>query len=264
MKKYIIILELLLFIIINNSLIVITNYDIYTDKIDNEIKIVQVSDLHNKSFGIKQYKLINKIKKINPDLIVVTGDLIDANHTDIDSSIAFIERALNYAQVYYVTGNHESWGLDSYNSLKIKMEKLGVIILDNKSIDVEIENNLIEILGVDDANMVNVKTELDNLEYEDSTFNLLLTHRPELFSIYQNRNIDLVLTGHAHGGQFRIPFIGGLIAPDQGFFPEYSEGMFESNNTKMIVSRGLGNSIIPIRINNNPELVVVNIKHLDR
>ena len=162
--------------------------------------------------------------------------------------------------IYYVTGNHEIWEISGYYSLKNKIKKIGAIILDNKSIDVEINDNVITILGVDDPYEVNVETELDNLDYGEDRFNLLLSHRPELFSLYRNRNIDLVLTGHAHGGQFRIPFVGGLIAPDQGLFPRYSEGMFESvDGTKMIVSRGLGNSIIPLRINNNPELVVVNL-----
>jgi len=97
---------------------------------------------------------------------------------------------------------------------------------------------------------------LKALLIEDSTYTVLLSHRPELFDVYADNNIDLVLSGHAHGGQVRLPFIDGLAAPNQGLFPQYSEGVHENNRTKMVVSRGLGNSIFPIRINNRPELVV--------
>ena len=104
-----------------------------------------------------------------------------------------------------------------------------------------------------------MKEHLKDLSY-DSVFNILLSHRPELFDLYADRNIDLIFSGHAHGGQFRIPFIGGLVAPDQGLFPKYTSGVYKQNQSTMIVSRGLGNSIIPIRIFNRPEIVVVTLQ----
>ena len=104
-----------------------------------------------------------------------------------------------------------------------------------------------------------IKVELDNAKYNEDKYSILLTHRPELFNTYVEREIDLILVGHAHGGQIRIPFIGGIVAPNQGFFPKYTSGIFEENKTAMVVSRGIGNSIFPFRINNRPELVVITL-----
>ncbi len=268
-KKYILItillLQIIVFVWFNNCYIEVTKYVIYSKKVNQDLTIVHISDLHNTSFGKNNGRLINKIKKSHPDIIAITGDLIDANHTDVDVAIKLIENIISIAPIYYVTGNHEAWAIDEYQELKMRMEDLGVIVLDNKSVNVMIDDTEISINGIDDANMINVKNELDKLDYDSDNFVLLLSHRPELFEEYTNRDIDLVLSGHAHGGQFRIPIIGGLVAPNQGMFPEYTEGLFESTDaTKMIISRGLGNSIIPVRINNNPELVVIEIKPINK
>ena len=234
-------------------------------------KILQISDLHNKEFGSKQSKILGKIEKINPDIIVITGDLIDSNNTNIDVAMELIDGVINIAPIYYVSGNHEAWS-GSYNDLKSKLENSGVVVLDNKKTEFFNDRDSIDIIGLADTSFI----ESDWLEYggnsetknllnklaEDSTnFKILLSHRPELFDIYSNSNVNLVFSGHAHGGQFRLPFIGGLIAPDQGFFPKLTEGIHTSNNTSMIISRGLGNSIIPVRIFNRPELIVVKLSH---
>lgn len=261
-KRKIVILSIILLIMVliiyNNKSITITDYIISSDKVKNEIVIVQISDFHNAKFGEKQNKIVDKIKNSNPDLIVITGDLIDSDN--IEESIELIENVVTVAPIYYVTGNHEISKRDSYNRLAEKMKDLGVNILESKVEDINIRDTNITIIGIDDANAINVKEKLDSFNYNKNNFVVLLSHRPELYDEYLNREIDLVFSGHAHGGQFRIPFIGGVIAPHQGFFPKYSEGIFENNDgTKMIVSRGLGNSIIPLRINNNPELVVARI-----
>lgn len=237
----------------------------------NGYKILQISDLHNKEFGSKQNKILGKIEKINPDIIVITGDLIDSNNTNIDVAMDLIDGIINIAPIYYVSGNHEAWS-GSYNDLKSKLENSGVVVLDNKKTEFFNDRDSIDIIGLADTSFI----ESDWLEYggnsetknllnklaEDSTnFKILLSHRPELFDIYSNSNVNLVFSGHAHGGQFRLPFIGGLIAPDQGFFPKLTEGIHTSNNTSMIISRGLGNSIIPVRIFNRPELIVVKLSH---
>lgn len=237
----------------------------------NGYKILQISDLHNKEFGSKQNKILGKIEKINPDIIVITGDLIDSNNTNIDVAMELIDGVINIAPIYYVSGNHEAWS-GSYSDLKSKLENSGVVVLDNKKTEFFNDRDSIDIIGLADTSFI----ESDWLEYggnsetknllnklaEDSTnFKILLSHRPELFDIYSNSNVNLVFSGHAHGGQFRLPFIGGLIAPDQGFFPKLTEGIHTSNNTSMIISRGLGNSIIPVRIFNRPELIVVKLSH---
>lgn len=232
-------------------------------------KILQISDLHNKEFGSKQNKILAKIEKINPDIIVVTGDLIDSNRTDIDIAMELINGAVNIAPIYYVSGNHEAWS-GSYDYLKSKLEDSGVIILDNQKVEVFNDSDSIDIIGLADTSFIqsdwleysgNTETKnlLNTLTEGSTNFRILLSHRPELFDIYSNSNVNLVFSGHAHGGQFRLPFIGGLIAPDQGFFPKLTEGIHTNNDTSMIISRGLGNSIIPVRIFNRPELIVVTL-----
>lgn len=132
------------------------------------------------------------------------------------------------------------------------------------------DSDSIDIIGLADTSFIesdwleyggNAETKnlLNTLTEGTTNFKILLSHRPELFDIYSNSNVNLIFSGHAHGGQFRLPFIGGLIAPDQGFFPKLTEGIHTSNDTSMIISRGLGNSIIPVRILNRPELIVVTL-----
>lgn len=255
----------------NNSIIInemVFKNDIIPEAF-NEYKILQISDLHNKEFGSKQNKILAKIEKIKPDIIVITGDLIDSNNTNIDIAMELINGAIKIAPIYYVSGNHEAWS-GVYNDLKSNLENSGVVVLDNKKIEVFKDSDYIDIIGLDDTSFIesdlleyggNTETKnlLDTLTEGSSNFKILLSHRPELFDVYSNSNVNLIFSGHAHGGQFRLPFIGGLIAPDQGFFPKLTEGIHTSNDSSMIISRGLGNSIIPVRIFNRPELIVVTL-----
>lgn len=271
-KEIFIILGILLiisWIIWTNVNITSSYFQIENEKIPPEFdgfKIVHVSDLHNHPW---KETLINKIKTEEPDLIAITGDLVDSSRTDFDIAVDFIKEAGKIAPIYYVTGNHEA-SLKDYSVLKERLEKNAVNMMDNTSLFIERGANKIKILGVQDPDFVepegrkiiqgeivyNKINELLNKNY----FNIILTHRPEHFKQYVSLEADLVLAGHAHGGQVRIPFIGGLIAPHQGIFPKYTEGLYTDENTSMIVSRGLGNSIIPIRINNSPELVIIKLK----
>lgn len=258
--------------IIDNKRIQITNYNITSNKVKNEIKIAQISDLHNTSFGKNNKTLISTIKDVNPDIITITGDLIDSSKTNITVAMNFINQAVKIAPIYYVPGNYEAWNLSAYSKLKDKLKKAGVVLLEGDAKEITVKDNKISILGITDPDSVGeagiseldvVNTDLDALSYDSDNLVILLSHRPELFIAYKHRDIDLVLTGHAHGGQFRTSLSGGFIAPDQGLFPKYTSGIYKDkeDKTQMIVSRGLGNSVIPIRINNNPEVVVVNIRH---
>ncbi|WP_445669005.1 metallophosphoesterase [Niallia sp. FSL K6-0212] len=227
-------------------------------KITKPIKIVQLSDLHSKQFGKEQQRLIQQVKKLNPDLIVFTGDLVDSKKYDEQKSMTLMERLVQLAPTYYVTsGNHEYWS-GEFPSLEAKLKHAGVFVLRNEQTLVKVGGETINIIGVDDPTFLsgedNLAEILGGLKDEEH-FNLLLSHRPELFSLYEK--IDLALTGHAHGGQVRLPFIGGIVAPDQGFMPEYTAGMYKKADTAMIVNRGLGNSIIPQRIFNRPEIIEV-------
>ncbi len=277
-KKRRVILIILFFIIVipvwlywGNTSIQTTNINISSEKIPvefNGFTIVQVSDLHNAEFGSHQINLLNALKNASPDIIAITGDLIDAHHTDIVKAMEFINGAVKIAPVYYVTGNHEAWS-KQYEELKKQMIMAGVDILDDENTIIKHKGVSIQLLGLNDPSFISKKasensavigTKLKNILGESSEYTILLSHRPELFDIYVDNNIDLVLCGHAHGGQVRLPFIGGFISPNQGYFPKYFEGVYEKNQTKMVVSRGLGNSIIPLRVNNRPELVVVTLR----
>lgn len=246
-----------------------TRIEVENEKIPAEFdgfKIAHISDLHNYDWGVK---LMDKIKKEKPDIIAITGDLVDSSKTDFDIALKFIQEAKQIAPVYYVTGNHEAW-LEDYTVLKEKLEKENVNMMDDQTLFIEKANNKIQILGIQDPDFVEagamnyiqgeiIRSKTNEL-VDKTYFNILLSHRPEHFAQYVDSGADLVLTGHAHGGQFRLPFLGGLVAPNQGFFPKYTAGLYQENSTHMVVSRGLGNSIISLRLNNMPELIIIELK----
>ena len=231
-------------------------------------RIAQVSDLHNAEFGDGNQRLLDMLREAEPDMIAITGDLIDSRKTNIAVALAFAEEAVRIAPCYYVSGNHEA-RVPEYRELKAGLEAAGVTVLDDARVEIEISGKSITIIGVNDPSFLAdyltsdaavMDRKLSELSSEDASFTILLSHRPELFDIYVSHEMDLVLTGHAHGGQFRLPLIGGLIAPNQGLFPKYDDGLYSEGNTNMIVSRGLGNSIIPFRFNNRPEVVLIELK----
>lgn len=271
----IVILIVLLFFYINyeNNSLQISNYEITNNKIPNEFndyKIIQISDFHNTKSTKLTNTLVKEIENQKPNLILITGDLIDSRTKDINVAIDFVKKIKKCAPIYFVSGNHEA-RISDYSELKAKLRENDVIILDNKVDAIELNDSKIKVLGIDDPSMVHessitdkeiIKTEINYLEYDRNSFNILLSHRPELFNVYVENEIDLVLSGHAHGGQIRIPFIGGLVAPNQGLFPKYTSGKYMEQKTTMIVSRGIGNSILPYRINNKPELVIITLKNV--
>ena len=232
-------------------------------------RIAQVSDLHNAEFGEGNAELLQMLHECDPDVIVITGDLVDASRTDMDIALAFVRKAVKIAPIYYVTGNHEA-AISRYDVLKTGLEAAGVTVLEDEAVRLEHKGESITLIGLSDPDATikgdlfgevpaMVSTKLVSLMDGESGYTILLSHRPELFDAYVSVGIDLVLSGHAHGGQFRLPFIGGLIAPNQGLFPKYDAGLYTEGKTNMVVSRGIGNSIIPIRFNNRPEIVVVEL-----
>ncbi|WP_304509110.1 metallophosphoesterase [Anaerotignum sp.] len=226
-------------------------------------KILQVSDLQNKAFGGNQERLLEKIENATPDIIVITGDLIDRNRTNLDTAMTFVEGAVNIAPVYYVSGNHEHQS-GYFDELLERFSETDVTVLENGKSIIEKNGDTMEIIGLADKRVNPYYSQVLSTLLkgtENGTFHLLLSHRPELFDTYVENNVDLAFTGHAHGGQIRLPFIGGIFAPNQGFFPAYTSGIYEKNNTAMVVSRGLGNSTFPFRIFNRPELVMVTLEY---
>ena len=258
-------LLLLSFCVWQNNDIVISNYDYKTSLISDNLNgytIAQISDLHNKEFGKNQKNILNLLEKESPDIIVITGDIVDSNHTNINVALEFIEGAANIAPVFYVTGNHEYWLSDKdRDTLMKRMEQVGVMLLDNKAINLEKENsNGFYLIGLSDKNLNDTVLKTMCSQLDSSKLQIVLAHEPQYFDHYSHAGVDLVLSGHAHGGQIRLPFIHGLVAPGQGFFPKYTSGTYVNNDTTMIVSRGLGNSIIPIRVFNRPEIVMVTLQ----
>lgn len=267
----IIVSVILLWIFWGNTALIIHKITITSDRLPQSFsgyRIVQVSDLHNAEFGDKNEKLLKKIKECDPDLIAITGDLIDSNHPDIDIGVTFSGRAMEIAPCYFVTGNHDE-RVNLYTDLLNRLTDTGVRVLQNEAVILEKDNQRITLLGVSDPGLQAENGYTDEASVMDSVlskmmkdvngYSILLSHRPELFEVYASRDLDLVFSGHAHGGQFRIPFIGGLAAPGQGLFPRYDAGLYVEDHTNMVVSRGIGNSIIPLRINNRPEILLIEL-----
>lgn len=275
-KKTICILSGILLILIvwtawGNTALELNTYTISSCELPDAFdgyRIAQVSDLHNAEFGDGNQRLLDMLREAEPDMIAITGDLIDSRKTNIAVALAFAEEAVRIAPCYYVSGNHEA-RVPEYWELKAGLEAAGVTVLDDARVEIEISGKSITIIGVNDPSFLAdyltsdaavMDRKLSELSSEDASFTILLSHRPELFDTYAAHEMDLVLTGHAHGGQFRLPLIGGLIAPNQGLFPKYDDGLYSEENTNMIVSRGLGNSIIPFRFNNRPEVALIELK----
>ena len=255
-----------------NTALVISELTIKNDRIPSAFsgfRIAQISDLHNAEFGEDNEKLLFMLEECEPDIILITGDLVDSRRTDIEIGITFAKKATMIAPTYYVTGNHEA-SLSQYDELKAELENTGVVVLEDKAMQLEYNGDDITLIGLSDpsftlkGNMFGevpamVDTKLRGLIGDKDNYTILLSHRPELFEAYVICGVDLVFSGHAHGGQFRLPFIGGLVAPNQGLFPQYDAGLYTKGDTNMIVCRGLGNSIIPIRFNNRPEIVLLEL-----
>ena len=275
-KKTICILSGILLILIvwtawGNTALELNTYTICSGELPDVFdgyRIAQVSDLHNAEFGDRNQRLLEMLREAEPDMIAITGDLIDSRKTNIAVALAFAEEAVKFAPCYYVSGNHEA-RVSEYQDLKTGLEAAGVTVLDDAQVKTEVSGESITVIGVNDPSFhadyltgdaAVIDQKLSELATEDAGFAILLSHRPELFDTYVAHDMDLVLTGHAHGGQFRLPLIGGLIAPKQGLFPKYDDGLYSEGNTNMIVSRGLGNSIIPFRFNNRPEVVLIELK----
>ncbi len=216
------------------------------------LRIAQVSDLHNTAHWVDAVKALEVAE---PDIIVLTGDLIDSRRTDVDRALEVVHEAVKLAPCFYVTGNHES-RIGEWPRLRQGLIDEGVRVLENEVCTLERDGACVTILGITDPDFgTDPARTLEDLAAGEG-YTILLSHRPELFDLYVRSGVDLVFSGHAHGGQVRIPFVGGLIAPHQGWFPEYDSGLYRRDGTTMLVSRGVGNSIIPLRFNNRPEILV--------
>ena len=276
-KRLMIALAILLIILMvwtirGNTALELNKHAIKSSKLPKEFdgfRIAQISDLHNAEMGDANEKLLTIIKEADPDIIAITGDMIDSRRMDVQIALDFAKEAVKIAPCYYVNGNHELRVLE-YEELKEGLREQGVIILENNKATITKDGESLTIIGLSDPSLEAryIYTEedeildlyLNELSKADGNYKVLLSHRPEYFELYFEAGMDLVLSGHAHGGQIRLPFVGGIIAPHQGFFPEYDGGLYIKEETNMIVSRGIGNSLFPLRFNNRPEVVLIELQ----
>lgn len=310
----------------DNKRIVVTTVEIKSERLPESFtgyRVAHVTDLHNDEFGEHNAYLLETIRAAEPDMIVITGDLLDSRRTDEEKAANFVRQAVKIAPCYYVTGNHESrmtkelqlpkhsdffsavkrtkndslqksktkeayegnnnlindntvkeW---AYDRLEKAMIEAGAVVLRNAEVLLEKDGESITLIGIDDPRFFLASDKREKMEnalesvleelfaeVPEEQFTLLLAHRPELFELYSSYGPDLVLSGHVHGGQFRIPGIGGIVGPGQGVLPDYDAGIYSRGNTKMVLSRGLGQSSFPFRLNNPPELVVVELQSAER
>ncbi len=229
--------------------------------------VVQLSDLHGKEFGEGNKRLLDAVAAQSPDLIAVTGDLVDENTKRPLQYAAAIGGALSaLAPTYYVTGNHE-WALRQAEDVCAALESAGVTCLRNQTVPIERDGERILLSGVDDPNAyADQKTPEDMTRelleaYGENDFRLLLAHRNNLFATeYYRLGYDLTLAGHGHGGLVRLPFTDGLIDPHQGLLPSYTAGFYTVEGAKLFVSRGLGNIFPSARLFNRPEVAVLTLR----
>lgn len=220
-------------------------------------RITQVSDLHNRSFGKDNCRLLALTEAQLPDLLVITGDLTNSYRPDLETALDAARRLARIAPCYYVTGNHEHrMSVEKQTAFFRALEDAGVIVLRNEAVSLGMGEGF-RLVGVDCSQGRTDTLRALMADRPPEELNILLSHKPHYAEYYRRAGVDLVLSGHAHGGQVRLPGLGGLYAPGQGPLPKYTAGMYRLGGTVMCVSRGLGNSCAPLRVGNKPELVTV-------
>ncbi len=263
------------FLLIGNFAVDVQKIHIFNDKIPESLHnylIAHISDYHNRSSSLVDKQIIESLKEEQPDIIVITGDHIDSTHPDVDVSLEFTRKLCEIAPVYYVPGNHESNVMRSdegeFSRLMAGLEDMGVTVLRNSSVKIQNEaGDSFNLHGIDDPyfyggfeqNFQRTEILCKELNINDEELNVLLAHHPETLSVYSKYNFDLVFSGHAHGGQ--ITFFGkAIMAPDQVNFPPYTEGLYKMDEAQLVLSRGIGYSMFPLRVSCNPHLIYAEFK----
>lgn len=260
-KQWIIILSVVLvvglvWLLWGNLTVGLTSLTITEDNLPmafHGLRIAHVSDLHNTA---RWKQAVKQLEKAKPDIICITGDIVDANRTDVELALAFAAEAVKIAPCYYVTGNHELLAEQAaYERLIAGLKALGVTVLENEAVMLERGDEQLRLVGTPWGSSL-----YQGALSEYDGYSVLLAHDPKDFESYAAAGYDLVMSGHVHGGQFRLPFLGGLYGPGQGILPEYDSGVYSSGVTDMVVSRGIGNSVFPVRFNNRPEVILITLK----
>ncbi len=251
------------------NILQVNQYTLSSERLETSLRIVLIADQHNRRFGKNDSRLVEKIKEQSPDVIAVVGDMVTNSVYNDEAMKALLPQLADIAPTYYCLGNHELL-LKNEIDFTTDINATGAILLDNKSLTFEKDGQHILIGGLTEYPYYDsYAPDFENSERyfwddfsnkSDDCFSILLHHKPEYTEDMLNKSsVDLVLCGHTHGGLIRIPFIGGLYAPNQGFFPKYDKGEFDINGTKMIITSGLGNSNFIPRLNNCAEICVIDI-----
>lgn len=248
-----------------NDGLMLTRYTAALPGLPEELEgltLVQVSDLHSKRMGEGQKLLLNTISQAKPDVILLTGDLVDGRHPELAPALELARGAAALAPTYYVTGNHEtSLPRKTLEQIENGLEMTGVILLDNRTKELSLPGGGTMVLtGLSDDNLGDGTLERLSASWPEDAVTVLLAHEPQYIENYAASGVDLAFCGHAHGGQIRLPLVGGLFAPGQGFLPKYTAGIYQLGETQMVVSRGIGGSLFPQRVWNRPEVVAVTLK----
>ena len=247
-----------------NNALTVSRYEYASPKVGAELDgftIVQLSDLHNHRFGEDQRRLLEAVAGLEPDLAVLTGDLVDRRHTDLAPALELVRGLTALAPVYYVTGNHE-WALDPgvRGELLAGLEAAGAEVLENRTASIRSGEGGFTLLGLSDESLTDGTLEGLMQDVPAGELTVLLAHQPQHWDRYAAAGADLVFSGHAHGGQVRLPLVGGLFAPGQGVLPALTEGVHTAGGSALVISRGLGNSAFPLRLFNRPEVVALTLR----
>ncbi len=271
LKKKLILWAVLIpvFLIISDMRLKTVVYTVNTGKLEHPVRLALITDLHSCWYGKEQQTLISAVNAQEPDIVLLGGDIFDDGHSYKNAELTLQYLSAQYP-CYYVTGNHEFWSEDIESIINI-VEPYGITILQGDYADIEAGEQRLRLFGVDDPDVTvycqgstNILQQLNRIreKIDPDCCNVLLSHRPELSDIYKRYGFDLVLSGHAHGGQWRIPgILNGLYAPNQGLFPQYAGGRYDFDWGTMIVSRGLARESTPApRLFNRPELVIIDLQ----
>ncbi|HZJ78480.1 MAG TPA: metallophosphoesterase [Clostridia bacterium] len=262
----------------SNNVLTVSRIAVHNKKIPQSFdgfRIVQISDRHCSDFGKDNERLIRKIKYQYPDIVVMTGDMVDSQNSKIGSFYKLVEKLAQKYPIYYVVGNHElNLGKGKLSRMIAKLKGLGVIVLDNSNESIRRNGDELVVSGLwndlsfypqsDKKVLQQILTTPTMIraigQADKSKYNILLTHSPFDFEVYSSWGADLTLSGHVHGGMIRLPKLGGIFSPEYNLFPKYQNGIYSDGKSLLVVNRGLGSSRIPVRFLNKPEITVVTLK----
>mgnify|MGYP000975935533 CR=1 FL=1 len=275
-------LLILVFLVIefiaSNTFLSVTKISVKDEKIPesfNGYKIVQLSDLHSKSFGKNSSMLIRAVKAQNPDIIVLTGDMVNSTDTQFDIFYDCAKELVKICDTYFIVGNHEQMlAVNLRSDITQHLKQIGVKTLDNKKVILDKNGEKINLYGLWFNLRYYRNLSGDSKDYaltddiirrllgstNNKEYNILLTHNPVYFDVYSDWGADLTLSGHIHGGMIRVPFVGGVLSPEYEFFPYYDAGIYENGEDMMFISRGLGNGLFGMRMFNHPEIAVLTLE----